>query len=313
MGEADTTTAHSEARRMLDTFASVGATAFDVTLTTRAGDKDWFQRNVSVWPTWPVPCPAMLDAATAAQRNVIVRPHGPGISFLQLDDLAADQLTRLAPAVFLTLETSPGNFQAWLAMSGREDKELARRVRRGTGADATASGATRVAGSLNFKDKYAPDFPRVMIREARAGHMTNAAELERLGLVAPPEELPPLPPRIGSGEGSARFISNRKWPSYAHALDGAPLDSEGQGPDRSRADFVWCMTAITWGFGVEETAEQLIEESSQGARERHELRRDHRPQRRACRRTAQAATAPARVTLCHRNHACMEACKHCSM
>ena len=26
-------------------------------------------------------------------------------------------------------------------------------------------------------------------------------------------------------------------------------------------DFVWWMTAITWGFGVEETAEQLIEES----------------------------------------------------
>ena len=254
MGETETTTAHSEAQAMLDTFASVGVTRFDVTRTTRAGDKDWFRRGVSLADLART-LPAMLDAAIAAQRNMIVRPHGTGVSFIQLDDLAADQLARLAPAVFLTLETSPGNFQAWLALPGREDKDFARRVRRGTGADATASGATRVAGSLNFKDKYAPDFSRVTIREARIGHKTTAAELERLGLVAPPEELPPLPPaRAGGG--------TRTWPSYGHALDGAPLDSEGQGPDRSRADFVWCMTAITWGFGVDATAERLIEESS---------------------------------------------------
>lgn len=238
---------------MLDTFASVGASRFDVTRTTSAGDKDWFRRSVPLAELANI-LPVMLDDAILRKRNVIVRPHGTGVSFIQLDDLAADQLARLAPAVFLTLETSPGNFQAWLALPGREDKEFARRVRRGTGADATASGATRVAGSLNFKDKYAPDFPRVTIRERRAGHRTSAAELERLGLVAPPEELPPLPP--------ARAVSNRKWPIYAHALDGAPLDSEGQGPDRSRADFVWCMTAITWGFGVDATAERLIEESS---------------------------------------------------
>ena len=37
------------------------------------------------------------------------------------------------------------------------------------------------------------------------------------------------------------------------ALDGAPLNSEETGPDISRADFVWCMTAITWGWTVDET------------------------------------------------------------
>jgi RepB DNA-primase from phage plasmid len=257
MAEAGDTTGHDEAQAMLDLFASVGADRFDVTRTTAAGDKDWFRRGVSLADLART-LPAMLDAATAEQRNVIVRPHGPGVTFLQLDDLAADQLARLAPAVFLTLETSPGNFQAWLAMPGREDKDFARRVRRGTGADATASGATRVAGSLNFKDKYAPAFPRVTIHEARAGHRTSAAELEQFGLVAPPEEFAPLP----ATPARSALGGNRQWPSYAHALDGAPLDSEGHGPDRSRADFVWCMTASTWGFGVEEIAERLIEESS---------------------------------------------------
>ena len=257
MGEDSATAAHAAARDMLDTFQSVGATRFDVTLTTRTGDKDNFQRSVS-HADLAHALPGMLDAATECQRNVIVRPHGPGIAFLQLDDLASDRLPNLAPAVFLALETSPGNFQAWLALPGKEDKEFARRMRRGTGADATASGATRVAGSLNFKDKYAPDFPRVKIHLAQRGRTTSPAELEGLGLVAPPEEFAPLP------VAPARSIpgSIRKWPSYAIALDGAPLNSEETGPDVSRADFVWCMTAISWGFGKEDTVDRLMQESA---------------------------------------------------
>jgi hypothetical protein len=255
MGETGTDTPLAAARRMLDIFASVGADRFDMTWTNRAGDKEEFRRGVSQAELAGT-LPQMLDSAIARERNLIVRPHGPGAAFLQLDDLTADKLPPLAPAVFLILETSRGNFQAWLAMPGKEDKDFARRLRRGTGADATASGATRISGSVNFKEKYAPTFPRVRIREARAGHLTNVAELEQLGLVAPPEELPPL--RVAP----ARLAGNRQSPSYATALDGAPLDSEGGGPDRSRADFVWCMTAITWGFTVDETAERLMEEST---------------------------------------------------
>lgn len=257
MAEDNANTAHRAAREMLDAFASVGATSFDVTRTTSAGDKDFFRRGVSLTDLART-LPGMIDTATAEQRNVIIRPHGRSVSFIQLDDLAADRLPRIAPAVFLALETSPGNFQAWLAMRGDEDKDFARRVRKGTGADATASGATRVSGSLNFKDKYAPNFPRVAIRFAHQGRMTTAAELEQLGLVAPPEELPPLhvtPARAIPG-------SNRRWPDYARCLDGAPLNSEGTGPDTSRADFVWCMTARTWGFEVDDIAERLMEESA---------------------------------------------------
>jgi hypothetical protein len=254
MGEDSNLTPHAAARAMLDAFASVGADRFDVTWTNSAGDPRRYDEGVSLADLIRR-MPAELDRATRHRRNLIVRPRGPGVIFLQLDDLSAEKLARCAPPVFLALETSPGNFQAWLALSGREDKEFARRVRKGTGADVTASGATRIAGSLNFKDKYAPEFPRVAIREARAGRMTTATELEELGLVAPAEVFAPLP------EAPARFSGNRKWPSYAICLDGAPFNSEENGPDRSRADFVWCMTAITWGFGVDDTAERLMEES----------------------------------------------------
>jgi hypothetical protein len=259
MTESGDQNGHTAAQAMLDIFASVGATRFDVTWTTRAGDKEWFRRNMSLADLRRI-LSAMLDAAPAKQRNVIVRPHGPGVTFIQLDDLKAGKLPKLAAPVFLALETSPGNFQAWMALAEPDDKDFARRLRKGAGADPTASGATRVAGSLNFKDKYAPDFPRVAIHAAQPGRMTNADELDQLGLVAAPEPVAqPLritPARSRPGRGS------RKWPSYERCLDGAPLNSEETGPDTSRADFVWCMTAITWGWTTEETAERLMEEST---------------------------------------------------
>ena len=66
---------------------------------------------------------------------------------------------RLRPVSFLILRTSPGNFQAWVAVADA-DADFARRLRKGAGADLTGiSGATRVSGSLNFKQKYAPAFP----------------------------------------------------------------------------------------------------------------------------------------------------------
>lgn len=247
---------HSEGHAMLDAFASVGANQFDVTWTTRAGEKEWFRRMSLADLARTLP--AMLDSAPAKQRNIIVRPHGPTVTFIQLDDLAPAMLAQLAPAVFLTLQTSPGNFQAWIAMDGAEDKDFARRLRKGTGADATASGATRVAGSLNFKDKYAPNFPRVAIGQVNAGRKTRVAELERLGLVAAPEA--PAPASF-TRTHMRPARGNRKWPDYARCVEGAPLNGDKTGPDISRADFVWCMTAITWGWSEAETAARLMKES----------------------------------------------------
>jgi RepB DNA-primase from phage plasmid len=250
---------HPEARQMLEGFESVGARRFDVTLTSKAGDKEWFRRNVSAAEV-KRNMPRMLDASAARQRNVIVRPIGAGVTFIQLDDLKAEQLPTLAPAVFLTLETSSGNFQAWAALEAMTDKDFARRLRKGAGADPTASGATRVAGSLNFKDKYAPDFPRVAIHGLWTGQRTTEAALEGMGLVAAPEPaagpFPPSPARQRPGAG------RRRWPSYARCLEGAPLNSEETGPDTSRADFVFCMTAISWGWSVQDTADRLMEESA---------------------------------------------------
>ncbi len=168
-------------------------------------------------------------------------------------------MARIAPAVFLILKTSPANFQAWLATAGAEDKDFVRRLRKGTGADATASGATRVAGSLNFKNKYAPDFPRVVIEQAQAGRRTTPAELEGLGLVAVPEA--PAPPRFAPIRPRIKPV-NRKWPDYARCVKGAPLNRDKSAPDISRADFLWCKIAVEWGWSQDETAARLVELSN---------------------------------------------------
>ena len=52
-------------------------------------------------------------------------------------------------------------------------------------------------------------------------------------------------------------------------MDGAPLNHAETGPDISKADFVWCMTAISWGWTVDEAKAQLMEESTK-ARENGE-------------------------------------------
>ena len=74
---------------------------------------------------------------------------------------AADQLDRLRAASCLIINTSPGNHQACIAVSGvdkSDSKDFVRRVRKAVGdADQSASGATRIAGVENFKVKYSPD------------------------------------------------------------------------------------------------------------------------------------------------------------
>ena len=255
-------TAHSEARRMLDIFASVGATGFNVTWTNLQDQPRRSRKGMSVAEITRA-MPRMLDAAIADTLNLIVRPYGRDVWFIQLDDLKAEQLHDLAPRIFLILETSPGNHQAWAALQGEHDKEFARRVRRGAGTDKRATGATRVAGSLNFKEKYDPEktgkpWPRVAIHTAQPERMTTKAELEQLGLVAPKEEFARFTP--------ARSSSDRPgtgWPDYEISLRRAPLNREGTGPDRSNADLSWSMTAIgLFRRNESDTAAELMKVSA---------------------------------------------------
>jgi hypothetical protein len=237
---------------MLDAFASVGTDRCDLPLIDLAGHKVAFRPGRTLDGLRPALGQLLRDAA-AVQHNVIVRPRSTGTTLIQLDDLDATATERVKPFSFLILCTSPGNYQAWVAVADA----FARRLRKGVGADLTASGATRVSGSVNFKGKYAPAFPRVETVHACPGRIVTPAELEALGLVAPQERL----------ISSVNYVSHshqgtRGWPSYQRCLEKASPTHEGGRPDISRVDFTWCLIAIDWGWSVEETAARLMQESN---------------------------------------------------
>ncbi|MGB6687968.1 MAG: DNA-primase RepB domain-containing protein [Terracidiphilus sp.] len=266
-----------EALRMLDTFASVGATHFDLTHIDIDGEKRGFRPRQSL-AQLKNSMPRLFPGAAERQNNIIVRPLSDKVHFVQLDDLDAAPLNRVGDAAFLILQTSPGNHQAWVAVSGlqspEEAKDFSRRLRKGAGADHSASGATRVAGTTNYKRKYEPDFPTVRISAATPGRIVTKEQLEAMGLVAAPEpEIAPVfTGRAQQGKsGHQRARSTKVWPDYARSLAGAPPTLQGSGPDRSMADFAWCMTAIDWGWSIEATAAKLVEVSEK-ARERARLK-----------------------------------------
>jgi hypothetical protein len=54
----------------------------------------------------------------------------------------------------------------------------------------------------------------------------------------------------------------RTWPDYERCVAGAPPNQEGTGPDRSMADFFWCMMAAQRGWSIDEVANKLLEVSA---------------------------------------------------
>jgi len=273
------------ALRMLETFASCGAQSFVVTKT----ELEWPGHKQVKWGKEYQAddlrrlMPAMVRTAAIrksyqlpdgermmAGENLIIRLMGQGVAFVQLDDLNAEQLDRVRPAVFIIHATSPGNYQAWIAVSGVSEgkeqfKEFTRRVRKAVGGnDKSASHATRIAGTENFKLKYAPAFPTVNIVETHPGRVMTPDQIEALGLLAPPGPVKETPLKF-TRRAANRSGKDREWPSYEKALAGAPQGHDG--PDRSRADFWWSYLALQRGWSAEETEVMLLEVSEK-ARER---------------------------------------------
>lgn len=209
--------------------------------------------------------PAALESAERARDNLVIPPRGPGL--VQLDDLDSTKLYRLAPMAFMTVETSPANYQGWIALEGGTP-DIARRLRQGIGADQNASGSVRLAGSRNFKPKYAPHFPVVMVTESTPGRIVSLEEIQR--------HLAPERTWVQRVTAS----SPRSWPDYQRCVDGAPPNHSNTQPDVSRADFLYAKISADWGFTPDQIAAKLMEVSSKAkGNERYAIR------------TAEAATS----------------------
>jgi len=240
---------------MLNLLVSLDAQAFDLTTTDVDGHKRSFRRAVGL-AVLRQALPGMVDAANRNQHNLIVRPRHGRFELVQLDDLSGHMVERLRVAAFMILATSPGNHQAWVAVA-ESAPGLARRLRQASGADPSASGAARVAGSFNFKRKYAPEFPMVRLLEGTAHRSVRETELQALGLIAAPEAM-----AVGRPTRVTSHRSAIAWPSYERCLQNAPRARDSDRADISRADFTFCLLAIDWGWSMAATQQRLLEISS---------------------------------------------------
>ena len=242
----------AEAQRMLDLFASFGVEHFNITHIHLDGEKRGFRAKRSLAEV-KTSMPFLLDSAPRRQNSIIIRPHQPPADVLvQLDDLTDEQYERVRPVAFLLLRTSPKGRQAWVCIEGT-DKEIVRRLRKGTGADPSASASVRIAGSFNYKPDYAPEFPLVTIEEARPGYRVTKEQLESMGLLSPEEVRPVLSPRCSDEK------ERRGWPDYARCLE----QSNARGSKRTSADFAFCCIAIDlYRKTPEATADKLMELST---------------------------------------------------
>ena len=89
------------------------------------------------------------------------------------------------------------------------------------------------------------------------------------GILAPAE--PPAVIPLRSRRRPSAVEGERPWPDYERCVAGAPPNQEGSGPDRSMADFFWCIMAAQRGWSIDEVANKLLEVSAR-AQERARLR-----------------------------------------
>jgi len=199
-----------------------------------------------------------LRYQNADGRNIYVRPKGEHDLSL-VDDLTAQAIQRMTVTGFTPaaiVETSPGNFQAWLKHPATLSREVstaaARKLAEQFGGDRGAADWRhfgRLAGFTNRKAKYASDaglYPFVRLVDASGVTYTEGERFvasTRSGLEAK------------ARERETRARSFRQSPRYAapKTIDDFRAD-ERYGGDDTRVDLAFAIYALSHGEDVERIA-----------------------------------------------------------
>lgn len=244
------------ASRDMALFASVGAVSFDVT-TTEADKKVCEFAGSLPAPHALKVVTSILEGCREHSLNVIVRPRlepRDGVELIPLDDLRGAPVEQAEPFGFRTIETSPGNYQVWLAVKGAP-ATFAAELKRQLGADVGANGATRLAGSLNVKPQYFPTLPTVRLVSARPGRITDRDELIKAGLFNPAIGAEKIAPPVGAASRRRPLCEPSSFP---------PWEASG---NRSIEDYHWVHRAyeLGWHFWPDKLAAQLMAVSPKAA------------------------------------------------
>jgi hypothetical protein len=267
-------TARADADAMLAAFESVGIDRFHVLLRDADGNKakpcGWFKSQTKAQTLFH------LERAERDQLRLEIRwpKLVGGVAVIQLDDITASTVRSLSSISLCVIETSAENFQTFVAVGGVGDvsqrDSIRRRMILGARADKGATGSSKLAGSLNVKEKRRRadgTFPRVGLVAVNGGRLVGTDELELAGL---PDDPRPTPPPMSVRQPLPRRANRapKREPSYQISLNCGPMRADGSGKDRSIADFIHAGTCLKkYGFTIQET-EDILRRVSDHAREK---------------------------------------------
>jgi hypothetical protein len=246
--EGDTGGGVVDSLATVSAFESVGADSFTVTMRDEESGKGEAQEMAGAeLRAW---LPALLERNETREESLIIRPRSASV--VQVDDLDRAGVERLKPFSFLTIETSPGNYQAWLAIAGADSVSGVRsRLLEKVGADVGANGATRLPGSLNRKPKHRRadgSYPRVRVVSVAPSFLVTVEELEGAELLVSPAAAPPVWTEHRGLRVNSRAA--RAFPSYEKCL-------ADKGGNRSKADASFLKICELRGFTMGEAIEEL--------------------------------------------------------
>jgi hypothetical protein len=268
--------ATAEAYDALDAFVSVGATSFLVTMKDEA-THEARSKKVSL-REMPQAITERIEQNSHAEESLILRPNGA--SLIQVDDCTAAERELLAPFAFLVAETSPENFQAWIALPEETSEDERKRIRErlfkgallNSPANVGAGNAMRWIGSRNCKrERRGADgsFPRVKLIQSSFARFVTEPELQDAGLLAPdvPPCDSPLPP-APEKRPMDKIVHRVHAPNYEKCLQSVAKKKNGK-PDRSAADLLFAVTCLNWKLAFDETV-ALLKRASAKARVRRD-------------------------------------------
>src|SRR5690349_9785513 len=118
-----------QAGTMLATFEAVEVERFDLTLATEDRHAAVYVQGMTIKKLRRA-LSALFERCEREHLNFIIRPRfSRECRLVQLDDLNFEQAQKICGYSFLAIETSPANYQVWLAV-GDKDADFARRLKR---------------------------------------------------------------------------------------------------------------------------------------------------------------------------------------
>jgi hypothetical protein len=175
----DTPESREQATFMLEAFHSIGVSTFDVMFTNVRRKGEWAAAELSLAQLRSM-LADLLRRSEEQHWNLIIRPHQPAqVKLVLLDNIDIHAVVRVHELALLTLQTAPGTYQCWTAIRNG-DTEIARRLRKGLGAAITAAGACRIAGTVNYQERFRPLFPIVALVSAHPGQLSTPEQMAGL-------------------------------------------------------------------------------------------------------------------------------------